>query len=269
MDRGIKTAGIYTNSTGLASGSLYADAGPGWVGGGLVTNMNFAMASGANSYTGSDYMFSSPVSTRYLQIYVTTNWGDAEYTGFSEIRFYYGNTNTVLANTAVSIVSDATLDIGNGSMTIKDLAGDGTIANLGSGQTLTVTGTNTFMGTITGSGALNVSGVISPAGPSVIGTNTMAQALTFSGTLEVDVKTDGSSDLLVTQGALDLTGTTLSVVNPDGLNKDKQYVILKYNSAPTGTFGGSNLPGGWTLKNDEVNTRFLLRFNTGTMIRFF
>jgi autotransporter-associated beta strand protein len=266
-NRGIKTAGIYTNSTGLASGSLYSAAGPNW--GGLVTNMSFAKASGLNSYAGSDYMFSSPVSTRYVQIYVTTNWGDAEYTGLSEIRFYYGNTNTVLANTAVSIVSGATLDMGNGSMTVKDLAGSGTIANFASGTTLTVTGTNTFTGTISGSGELNVSGVISPAGRNVFGTNTVTQALTFSGTLEVDVATDGTSDQLVTQGALDLNGATVSVVNPAGLNKYKPYVVLTYSTAPTGMFSDLSLPPGWKAINDTANNRILLRAYPGTMVSFF
>ena len=97
----------------------------------------------------------------------------------------------------------------------------------------------------------------------------MAQALTFSGILEVDVAADGSSDRLVTQGTLDLTGATISVVNPSGLNKDKQYVVLTYSVAPTGTFNDSYLPRGWMTKNDTANKRILLRANNGTMIRFF
>ncbi|MEI6646580.1 MAG: autotransporter-associated beta strand repeat-containing protein [bacterium] len=184
-----------------------------------------------------------------------------------DVRLYTAR-GSLSTNTDLSIIAGATFDLGFSLQTVRNLAGAGTIATE-AGGTLTVTGTNSFTGTIAGNGALNVSGVISPAGPGVFGTNTVAQALTFSGTLEVDVATDGSSDRLVTQGTLDLTGATLSVVNSSGLNKDKQYVILTYSVAPTGTFSDSNLPRGWTTKNDTTNKRILLRANTGTMIRFF
>lgn len=36
-------------------------------------------------------------------------------------------------------------------------------------------------------------------------------------------------------------------------------MILKYDTAPTGTLTGSNLSGGWIVKNDVANKRILLR----------
>jgi autotransporter-associated beta strand protein len=267
LNRGVRVARIYTNSVGLASGSSYASAGPGWTGGGLVTTMNFAKAGGTSTEPGSDYMFNTMVSTRFIQIYVTTNWGDSAYTGLSEIRFYAGSPVAAIpTNTALTIASSGILDLFNGGLTVKDLTGAGTIANLGG--TLTVTGTNTFTGNILGTGALNVSGVISPAGRNVFGTNTVTQALTFSGTLEVDVATDGTSDQLVTQGALNLTGATVSVVNELGLSLGKRYVILKYDTV-TGDFSDILLPRLWMTKKDTVNKQILLLAKTGTMVRFF
>jgi autotransporter-associated beta strand protein len=180
----------------------------------------------------------------------------------------YSPSGSLPTNTALSIVSGAALDLSFSSQTVRSLAGAGTITTA-AGGTLTVTGTNSFTGTITGSGALNVTGVISPAGPGVIGTNTVTQARTFSGRLEVDVATDGSSDLLATQGTLNLTGATVSVVNPAGLNKYKQYVVLSYSVAPTGSFSDLNLPSGWKTKNDTVNKQILLLAKTGTMVSFF
>ena len=87
LHRGIKTAGIYAGTTNLASGIAYASAGPVW--GTLVENMTFAQATGQPVYTGEDYLFITPVTTRYIQIYVTSQFDriDDPYTGISEIRF--------------------------------------------------------------------------------------------------------------------------------------------------------------------------------------
>ncbi len=85
--RGVKTAGIYAGTSLLASGAAYSAGGLAW--GTLVQNMTFTQATGLTTYAGEDYTFTAPVTTRYLQIYVTANFGapgDA-YTGISEIRF--------------------------------------------------------------------------------------------------------------------------------------------------------------------------------------
>jgi hypothetical protein len=86
VGRGVKTAGIYAGNSLLANGTAYASAGAAW--GSLVQNFTFSVATGLTSYTGADYNFTAPVTTRYIQIYVTDNFrtNDA-YTGISEIRF--------------------------------------------------------------------------------------------------------------------------------------------------------------------------------------
>ena len=89
--RGIKDCGVYAGTSLLADGSAYASAGPAW--GTLVENMTFTKASGTPSYTGEDYTFTTPVTTRYIQIYVTSNFRTNDsYTGISEIRFYRSTT---------------------------------------------------------------------------------------------------------------------------------------------------------------------------------
>lgn len=169
--------------------------------------------------------------------------------------------NSVSSNGSVNVASGAFLDLAGYNQTVRNLVGSGTITNLTSGKTLTVTGTNTFSGTITGSGTTVVSGVISPAGPGVIGQMTMNNTLVLSGMLQVDVATNGTSasDLLVTQGTLDLTGAKLSVVNTNNLDVDKRYVVLTYSNAPTGSFNASLLPFQWITQDDPVNKRILLR----------
>lgn len=84
--RGVRTAGIYKGTSLLADGAdYYAQAGPAW--GTLVEEMTFTMAPGTAGYAGEDYLFSAPVTTRYIQIYATSNFGFDAYTGISEIRF--------------------------------------------------------------------------------------------------------------------------------------------------------------------------------------
>jgi autotransporter-associated beta strand protein len=169
--------------------------------------------------------------------------------------------NGVSSNGSVAVASGAFLDLAGFNQTVSNLMGGGSITNLAGGKTLTITGTNTFTGTILGGGTTVVSGVMSPAGPGFIGQMTMNNTLILSGTLQVDVATNGTSasDLLVTQGTLDLTGAKLSVVNTNNLDVDKRYVVLTYSNAPTGAFSDSLLPFHWITQNDTVNKRILLR----------
>jgi autotransporter-associated beta strand protein len=169
--------------------------------------------------------------------------------------------NGVSSNGSVAVASGAFLDLAGFNQTVSNLMGGGSITNLAGGKTLTITGTNTFTGTILGGGTTVVSGVMSPAGPGFIGQMTMNNTLILSGTLQVDVATNGTSasDLLVTQGTLDLTGAKLSVVNTNNLDVDKRYVVLTYSNAPTGAFNDSLLPLHWITQNDAVNNRILLR----------
>ncbi len=121
VGRGVKTAGIYTGNSLLASGTAYASAGPAW--GSLVQNFTFTVATGLTSYTGADYNFTAPVTTRYLQIYVTDNFrtNDA-YTGISEIRF-----NEVPASAATILAFGANVS-GSSAVISPVVANAGTVA---------------------------------------------------------------------------------------------------------------------------------------------
>lgn len=176
-----------------------------------------------------------------------------------------GCDNAIPSNGTVTVASGAIVDLAGYNQTVANLAGSGTITNLASGRTLTITGTNSFSGTMAGSGTQVVTGVISPTGRGTIGQLTLANNLVFSGTYEVDVETDGTSDRLVTEGSLNLTGATLSVVNTGKLDVSKQYVVLTYSNAPTGSFTVSPAP--WIAANDATNKRIVLRRpNSGCVI---
>jgi len=150
--------------------------------------------------------------------------------------------NAIPGNGTVTVAAGATLDLAGFTQTFSNLTVAGSITNTAGGSPL-----------------LTVSGVLSPAGPGAIGQMTLPNNLALSGTLEVDAALNGTSDLLVTQGTLDLTGARMTVVNTNLLDISKQYVVLAYSNNPTGSFSDSSLPPRWTIKNDTLNKQILLR----------
>ncbi|MDD2598660.1 MAG: DUF5000 domain-containing lipoprotein [Kiritimatiellae bacterium] len=85
-ERGVKGAGLYVGDTLLADNTPYVNAGANW--GTLVTNMTFAKADGLATEAGDHYTLAGAVTSRYVQIYVTSNYLKDNYTGISEIMFY-------------------------------------------------------------------------------------------------------------------------------------------------------------------------------------
>ncbi len=84
--RGIRTCGVYRGSSMLPAGTSYELAGPRW--GTLVKEMTFDRASGNPRQAGQTHLFDAPVTTRYLQLYVRSNFGECDdHTGIAEIRF--------------------------------------------------------------------------------------------------------------------------------------------------------------------------------------
>lgn len=87
--RGVRTCEVYEGSTLLPSGTPYDQAGPRW--GTLVKQMTFERAAGFPRQAGQTHLFDAPITTRYLQLYVTSNFGDCDgHTGISEIGFIDG-----------------------------------------------------------------------------------------------------------------------------------------------------------------------------------
>jgi hypothetical protein len=117
--RGVQTAGIYAGTSLPADGTGYASAGPAW--GTLVENMTFTPAPETAGYTGEDYYFATPVTTRHIQIYVTSNFGTSDaYTGISEIRF--------IPPGAAQILSFGTNVAGSSAVVSPVVGGTATIA---------------------------------------------------------------------------------------------------------------------------------------------
>ncbi len=51
--------------------------------------MTFEQSTGLGGYHGKSYFFASPVTSRYIQLYVTSSYTSAEgYTGISEIMLF-------------------------------------------------------------------------------------------------------------------------------------------------------------------------------------
>ena len=90
---------------------------------------------------------------------------------------------------------------------------------------------------------------ISPAGTHVVGTETLAlSGASLRGAYLADVTSGGASDLLAVQGSVDLSGLTLAVVNPELLDRSKEYTLVTVTGSRTGAFASHNLPDGrWRI----------------------
>lgn len=84
--RGIQTCDVYRGTSLLPTGASYGAAGSAW--GTFVQEMNFEQSLGLPRQPGQTHLFNSPISTRYLQLKVLSNFGDCDgHTGLSEIAF--------------------------------------------------------------------------------------------------------------------------------------------------------------------------------------
>jgi autotransporter-associated beta strand protein len=246
--RGVKTAGIYKGNSLLADGTPYSSAGAAW--GTLVENMTFARASGYGTpYMGEDCTFASPVTTRYLQIYVTDNFGAGEYTGIAEIRFFSVTTNVLPAATALTIASGGVLDLFRVSQDVATLSGSGVVSN----------------------GTLGVTSALYPGGANVAGTLTLQQGLTLGAgaSLYWDYSA-GGADLVSVLGTANLPATaTVRVSATSELPVRVTLMQCGAINAPSGV-------SGWTVVGARGNSRVVIQGNEvqlysprGTMISFF
>lgn len=248
LTRGIKTAGVYIGSSLPADGALYNTMGPAW--GTLVTNMTFAKSDGSATLAGGDYLFAAPITTQYLQLYVTDNWGDSGYTGLSEIRFFSGATTNVLpVTTALSIASGGVLDISRVSQDVATLSGSGVVSN----------------------GTLGVTSALYPGGANVAGTLTLLQGLTLGAgaSLYWDYSA-GGADLVRVLGTANLPATaTVRVSATDTLPVRATLFQCGTINAPSGV-------SGWTVVGGRANSRVVIQGNQvqlysprGTIISFY
>ncbi len=149
---------------------------------------------------------------------------------------------------SVTVAAGATLDLGGNAQTLNGLTGSGLVTN----------------------GALTVTGLLSPGGSNTVGTLTLALPTTLSGaTLLADVTSGGACDLLRVQGDLNVSGSTLQVVDTGLLNIQQTYTVAKCTGSLSGKFNTTNLVKPWFARVDPFSREVKVVFSSGTMILVF
>jgi len=145
---------------------------------------------------------------------------------------------------SVLVASNAVFDVNGKTQTLAGLGGSGLVTN---GALLTVTT------------------AVAPGGTNAVGTLTLASTpASLAGTLLVDIAPGGASDRLHVQGDLSLSGLSLSLANPQALDRREQYVVTSCSGTRTGTFWPAALPPRWHLTYGAREVR--LSYNFGTLI---
>jgi len=251
--RGIKTAAICTGNSLPTTGDAYTNQGAAW--GTVVTNITLDQAPGANGYTGSGVSFSTPVTTRYIEFWVTSNYGDPSYAGLSEILFQVSGAYGFLPfSSALSIASGASFDLAGFPQTVASLAdvgaGGGSVFNSGAVATLTI---NPSSGSYSFSGVIGTNLSLIKSGS---GTQILAGANTYTGstTISNGMLTIGGSGMLG-NGSYANTITNNAAFNcASSTNQILSGVIsgtgsLIKSGVGTLTLAGSNTYSGATLIN--------------------
>ena len=151
--------------------------------------------------------------------------------------------NATLPATELWAGAGATLQLNSTAQTARELGGTGTVK----GGTLTVTGT------------------IQPGGRHAIGTLTVNGTSLTSGTLVIDTALDGTSDQLVSTGALDLSNLSLKLGDAK-LNEECVYTLATSANGFTGTFTNMDVPKRWRVSVHE--TKITLAYSNGTVLFF-
>lgn len=153
-----------------------------------------------------------------------------------------GGVNTYGGST---VISNGTLRLGNASALSPDseivLAG-GTLDLNG----FTITNSLSVISGVVSNGNLRT--VISPAGEGAVGAETVVlKSATLQGSYIADVTTQGASDQVTIQGPVNLDGWTMTLVDPEQLNRKSVYTLLTATQR-TGTLTVTNLPDSrWRL----------------------
>ena len=135
------------------------------------------------------------------------------------------NAGTTLPETTLRLGEDGTLDLGGTTQTFANLVGSGCVTN--------------------GSVALATGGSIYPGGVGATGTLTMDVA-SFTApagtTLAVDV-----GDRVEFSCAVDVSGWSLAISNPEDLAGEGPYVVMKAGGGLTGNFASVPALGKWSV----------------------
>ena len=114
-------------------------------------------------------------------------------------------------------------------------------------------------------------GVTVAPGTNGVGTLTLqASPVVTSGAVwAANVSSNGTCSVLSVKGGLDLSSLTLQLQDPAQLNKALSYVVATTESGTlSGQIAASNLPPGWTARNEGTAVR-LVKVPSGTMIKIY
>ena len=131
------------------------------------------------------------------------------------------------------------------------------------GQTVTASG-------VSGSGTLvngAVQTVLSPGGAGVVATDTLTltDATLTGGTYLADVTEDGKSDLVTIHGNIDLSGWTVTVIDPAQLNSRHAYTLLTCDGTVTGLPTINLEEKRWRIAHRQTDGAIRLLFTNGTL----
>jgi autotransporter-associated beta strand protein len=171
------------------------------------------------------------------------------YTGVTSVEagtLKLGVANALQTGGYVLVASNAFFDVNDKAQSLSGLGGSGTATNCG---------------------LLTVTSEVAPGGTHAVGTLALAATpAALGGVFLADVAADGRCDRLHVQGDLNLSGLSLTVVNPEELNKERIYVIATCTGALTGAFSSAPLPPRWNVKYCAATGHVHLSFDSGTLI---
>jgi autotransporter-associated beta strand protein len=187
--------------------------------------------------------------------------GDSEFSGLLK-----GSGTIVKQGTGTWALSSSDLSQFTGALAISN----GTFAaNSVITSPVTLAGSGTLGGTGTVTQVTMTGGSISPANDGTVGTLTIGSSLNLDGSFKVDVRGDGSSDLLQVNGDLALSATSsLTVVDTNQLMRVGSYVIATWSGTRSGTIGILELPPFWSIQYNDASKKMILQGPPqGTLIR--
>ncbi|WPZ34021.1 DUF4347 domain-containing protein [Thalassobaculum sp. OXR-137] len=250
----LTVTGTNTNSgtTTVSAGTLSVESSGNLGSGSVVLNGGGLAVTGtttiSNDISGTGSLTKSGTGTTILS-------GTNTYTGGTTIgagTLQVSGGSALADGGAVTVSPGATLDLNGTSETIGSLSGSGTL-NIGSGTlTLTDSASTTFSGTISGSGTIAGGGTYTVAsGATLGGTSTFSTAVTVAngGTIA-----PGNSPGIISTGNLTLASGSTATMEIDGNTAGTGYDQIKVTGTVTLSNATLNATLGYTPASGDVYT---------------
>jgi autotransporter-associated beta strand protein len=250
----LTVTGTNTNSgtTTVTGGTLSVESSGNLGSGSVVLNGGNLAVTGAttisNDISGSGGVTKSGTGTTVLS-------GTNTYTGGTTIgagTLQVSGGNALANGGAVTVSAGATLDLNGTNETIGSLSGSGTL-NIGSGTlTLTDSASTTFSGTISGSGTIAGGGTYTVAsGATLSGTSTFSTAVTVQNGATIS---PGNSPGIISTGNLTLASGSTATMEIDGTAAGTGYDQINVSGTVTINNATLNVVLGYTPANGDTYT---------------